>query len=234
MSEPVTSGLVRAVRVGPAVRQCWSGRTLVTAAHKEPVAGPVAVGRLGLAGDEQGNRKVHGGPDKAVLVYPFGHYAAWREAGIDVPEGGLFENITLDGPTEADVRLGDVWQLGTARVQVTQPRRPCRTIADRWGRPGLAREVQEEGRTGFYLRVLDEGVVAAGDTMVLLERPAGAVSAAEVSRVMNLDRRDQAGIEALLAAPELPEAWRSTLTRRLAGALEDDSRRLGPVSEVGP
>ncbi len=216
-----------AVRVGPAVTRTWSGRTFVTAAAKEPVEGPVALGRLGFDGDEQGNLAVHGGPDKAALLYCAEHYPRWRADGVDVPDGGFSENVTVSAVSETDVFLGDTWRLGSATVQVTQPRRPCRTLADRWGRAHLPREVQASGRSGFYVRVLVAGTVAAGDRLTLLDRPPGAVSAAETSRVMNLDRDDEAGIHALLAAPELPAAWRDTLTRRLAGVLEDDSTRLG-------
>lgn len=214
------------MRVGPAVTRTWSGRTFVTAATKEPVEGPVALRRLGLDGDEQGNRAVHGGPDKAVLLYPLAHYSAWRADGLDVPPGAFFENITLDGLTEAQIHLGDTCALGSALVQVTQPRRPCRTLADRWGRPSLPVEVQASGRTGFYVRVLVEGSVRAGDALTVLERPAGSVPAAEANRVMNLDRTDREGIARLLAAPVLPDSWRATLTRRLRGTLEDDSPRL--------
>lgn len=222
-----TEGIVLAVRVGPAAKRTWSGRTFVTAAAKEPADGPVRLGRLGFAGDEQGNLAVHGGPDKAVLLYCAEHYPRWRADGVDVPDGGFFENVTVSGVSEADVFLGDTWRLGSATVQVTQPRRPCRTLADRWGRTRLPQEVQANGRSGFYVRVLVEGSVGAGDRIKLLDRPPGAVSAAETSRVMNLDRDDDAGIRALLAAPELPAAWRDTLDRRLQGVLEDDSARLG-------
>lgn len=227
MTASPPEGLVRAVRVGPAVTQTWNGRTFVTGAAKELVSGPIHVGRLGLAGDEQGNLAVHGGPDKAVLLYCAEHYATWRAEGFDVPDGGFFENVTVAGVSEADVQLGDTWRLGTATVQVTQPRRPCRTLADRHGRKRLPQEVQASGRSGFYVRVLVEGHVATGDRFTLLDRPARAVTAAEANRVMNLDRSDKAGIRALLAAPELPASWRDKLTRRLDGVLEDDSARLG-------
>ncbi len=221
------SGQVIGVRVGHAVIREWGGRTFRTAAAKSLVEGPVHLGQLGFDGDEQGNRTVHGGPDKAALLYPAAHYPLWRAEGYDIPEGGFFENLTVDGLTEHDVHLGDRWRLGTAIVQVTQPRRPCRTIADRWARKELPLEVQATGRTGFYIRVLEEGLVAAGDDLVLLERHRTSVSAAETGRIMNVDRDDIDGIHRLLDSPELPESWRDKLRRRLAGVLEDDSARLG-------
>lgn len=214
------------MRVGRAVTRTWGAHTFVTGASKDVVMQPLLLTRLGFVGDEQGNPAVHGGPDKAALLYPVEHYARWRESGLAVDEGAFFENLTICGVTEQDAYLGDQWCLGEALVQVTQPRRPCRTLADRWGRKQLPREVQASGRSGFYVRVLREGVVAAGDTFVLQERLPNAVSAAEANRVMNLERGDRAGIERLLAAPELPQRWRDTLLRRLAGELEDDTARL--------
>lgn len=228
----VAGGRVEAVRVGRAVTVSWGRRTFVTGAAKQPVAGPVQLGRLGFVGDEQANRAVHGGPDKAALMYPIEHYSAWQAAGFEIPVGGFFENVTISAVTEADVNLGDIWQVGDAVVQVTQQRRPCRTLADRWGAGDLPREVQRSGRCGFYVRVLAEGPVEAGDRLVLVRRLPGSVSAAEANRVMNLDRADTDGIRRLLAAPELPQSWRRTLAGRLTGRLEDDSARLdGPSPE---
>lgn len=221
-------GRIRAVRVGPAVTRTWQGRTFVTGAAKDAVQGPVWAHRLGLDGDQQGNRAVHGGPEKAVLLYAAAHYAEWAADGFEVPEGGFFENLTVDGLTESDVWLGDTWQIGEAgpRVQITQPRRPCRTLADCWDRATLPVEVQQTGRTGWYVRVLRDGPVQAGDRLTLVERLSGSVSAAEANRVMNVDRGDSDGIRRLLASPELPAAWRDKLQRRLVGELEDDSARL--------
>lgn len=224
---PVVLGRIDAIRVGAAVTQSWNGRTFVTAAAKAIVTGPIRLGRLGLEGDEQGDQRVHGGPDKAVLLYCAEHYDRWRADGFDVPAGGFFENLTVSGVDESDVCLGDTLQLGQALVQVTQQRRPCRTLSDRWRRPGLPREVERTGRTGWYVRVLTEGAIAAGDELTLRQRLPGSVTAAEANRVMNLDRADEAGIRTLLAAPELPDVWREKLERRLRGELEDDSARLG-------
>lgn len=225
-TRPTPTGRVVDVRAGPAVSVRWRGRRLVTAASKQSISGPVWVTSEGLTGDEQGNRKVHGGPDKALLLYCHEHYQEWHSEGFPVPVGGFFENLTVSGVGETDAHLGDVWRLGDVVIQVTQPRRPCRTLADRWDRPDLPELVQQTGRTGWYARVLQPGPVAAGDALLLVDRPAGSVSAAEANRVMNLDRADEAGIRLLLAAPELPRTWRDTLVRRLAGHLEDDSARL--------
>ncbi len=225
---PQLTGTVERVRTGAVTVQHWSGREISTGARKTPHPGPVVLGALGLRGDAQGNTKVHGGPDKAVCCYPAEHYPRWAADGIAIGEDGFFENLTVSGLPEDAVHLGDVFALGTARVQVTQPRRPCTTVSARWGDRELPRLMQSTGRCGYYLRVLAPGRVGPGDTMVLEERLPDSVSVAEVNRVMNVHRTDREGIEGLLASPELPEKWRTQLTRRLCtGAAEDDSTRLG-------
>lgn len=229
MSEPTTLpfGEVLCVRTGKVEPRNWSGRTFDSAAVKHPRTGAVAVTTLGLDGDEQAE-PIHGGPDKAVLMYAGHHYPAWQAEGFDLPEGALFENITMTNLDERSLYLGDTVKVGSARLQVTQPRRPCYKLAARWGIPGLARTVQTLGRTGIYFRVLEPGAIEAGDRIQIVDRLDHSVSAAEVNRVMNVDRDDLAGIETLLASPELPPRWREQLRRRLDdGEFEDDASRLG-------
>ena len=142
---------------------------------KTPCDGAVAVGRLGLAGDMQGNPRVHGGPDKAVYVYPFERYALWQErfallAPMFAP-GGLGENLTVTGIDEEAVCVDDIFAVGTARLQVSEPRIPCRTIALRFGDPAIGIAMRDTGWRGFYCRVLEEGLVRAGDAMTLIGRP---------------------------------------------------------------
>lgn len=223
---PQLIGKVRRVRTGKVVTQQWSGREISTGAAKTPRDGRVPVSREGLDGDAQGNLKVHGGPNKAICCYPFEFIGQWRADGIALPEGALFENLTLEGLTDQRVYLGDIFQLDDLLVQVTQPRRPCSTVSARWSMRQLPQLMQTRNRTGFYFRVLEPGTVAKGDTLRLIERLDGAVSVAETNRIMNVDRADTAGIKRLLAAPELPERWRGMLERRLDGEFEDDSARL--------
>jgi len=226
---PALEGRVRAVRTGEVRTQRWGGRELRTGAAKSPRAGRVAAGPGGLDGDAQGNRKVHGGPDKAICCYPVEFIAEWAAEGIELPEGALFENLTVEGLPDELVHLGDVLELDDLRVRVTQPRRPCTTVSARWERRELPRLMQDRGRVGYYLAVLEPGTVGAGDRMRLVERLPGSVSVAETNRVMNVDRADREGIARLLAAPVLPARWRATLERRLDGELEDDTARLGPA-----
>ncbi|MCP2260717.1 MOSC domain-containing protein YiiM [Streptoalloteichus tenebrarius] len=186
------------------------------------------VGVLGLDGDEQGDRRVHGGPEKAVFVYPTEHDGWWAEQlGASLPPAAFGENLGTVGLTEDTVFLGDVYEVGGALLQVSQPRRPCFKPAARLGHREIAVLTQTSGRTGFYLRVLRPGTVALGCPVTLLDRDRDPVSVADVSRVMH---GDNTRVHQVLASPRLPERWRATLRARLSGAHEDETARLhGPT-----
>ena len=131
---------------------------------KAPVAGPVWLGRLGLAGDEQADRRYHGGPEQAVLAYAAAHYPLWNAelAPRGLTPGAVGENLTVEGQDETSVCLDDVYAIGEALVQVSCPRPPCRKVSRRWDVHDLAARLTRTGRTGWYLRVLREGEGAAG------------------------------------------------------------------------
>ena len=142
---------------------------------KSPVNGPVAVTTLGLAGDEQADLDVHGGVEKAVYAYPAAHYPAWasehpEHAALFVP-GGVGENLTIDGLVEADLCVGDIHRIGTARLQVCQPRQPCFKFALRFDDKLLPKAMVRNGRAGWYYRVIEEGTLRAGDAIELVDRP---------------------------------------------------------------
>ncbi len=209
----------------------------VSAIAKTPVDAPVAVTFEGLAGDEQGDRRVHGGPDKAIHHYPRDHYPDWRtEIGaialLEQP-GAFGENISTQGLTEADICLGDRLRLGSALIEVAQSRQPCWKLNDRFGVADMARRVQDSGRTGWYYRVLEEGVVQAGDTLELVERPHGDWPLARLTDLLYRRQLDRVLIEQALALPLVPR-WRELLQRRLAtGAVEDWGKRLHGTSGTG-
>jgi MOSC domain-containing protein YiiM len=149
------------------------GQRWRSAFFKEPVGGPIALRPTNLDGDLQADVQVHGGPDMAVLCYSYEHYANWRDE-LSLPEigpGGFGENFTVAGQDESTVCIGDVYEVGDAVVQVSQPRGPCVNISLRWERPDLLRRVEDSGRHGWYLRVLREGTVEAGLELRLIERP---------------------------------------------------------------
>jgi MOSC domain-containing protein YiiM len=223
-------GLLLALNVGGVGQIVQGNRVIETAFMKTPVEGPLRLGRLGFPGDEHVYEH-HGGPDKAVCVYPYEHYAHWeRELGLQLPATAAFgENFTMTGLTERGVVLGDVYGVGEAVVQVTQPRAPCFKIAARYGVPKMAVYVQQQSFTGFLLRVLEDGDVQAGQTMRLLERPDHGVTVAEANQILNVNKRDIAGAERLLAVPDLPMGLRPDLERRIRehGEPEDVERLFG-------
>ena len=212
------TGRVEAVNIGR-VRELTQGRrTITTAFVKEPVEGGVALGMLGFPGDEHVYED-HGGPEMAALVYPREHYAYWRDLGLDLPDAGaLGENLTVTGLVETDVHLGDVFAIGTSVVQVSQPRSPCYKIAARYGRKDLPVRVQDSGFTGYLLRVLQEGEIAAGDEMLLTERESHGVTVAEAGRIANVDRNDVDGARRVLEVESLGMSVRRKLEARVAAA----------------
>jgi MOSC domain-containing protein YiiM len=193
-------------------------RTWTSAFFKSPIAGPVFVGRTNVAGDRQADTQHHGGVDKAVLAYAASHYAQWR-AELDhanLPFGGFGENLTIEGLTEGNVCIGDVWSLGESRLQVSQPRQPCWKLARRWRRKELTARVVENGRCGWYLRVLQEGLIEAGQSLTLLERPNPDWTVARAHEVMHHRPSDPVATAELASIHELSDAWRTALQQRLS------------------
>jgi MOSC domain-containing protein YiiM len=190
-------------------------RTWRTGFFKTPVDTPVWLARTNLVGDGQANVRVHGGPDKAVLSYAASHYVAWRaELNVpDLPYGAFAENFTVSVLNEGNVCLGDIYAIGGARVEVSQPRQPCSNISRRWKIPDLTRRVELTGRHGWYMRVLTEGEVTPGDSVTLLERPTPEWSVARATSTMRerLTHPDEAA--RLLEVSSLSAAWRQTLSQ---------------------
>src|SRR3989454_6689168 len=158
-------------------------RSVATGIFKQPVGGRVRVGKLNLDGDRQADLRVHGGPDQAVYAYPVEHYDYWRrELGRELPYGQFGENFTVLGMLEDEVRVGDVFQVGDAQVQVTNPRVPCSKLAFKMGSARFPKRFLKSGRLGYSLRVLVEGEVGAGDRIVLLRTDPQQMTIREVGR----------------------------------------------------
>ena len=207
---------------------------------KHPVSAPLWLGAEGLRGDEQADRRFHGGPEKALHHYARDHYPGWLaelgERAVLAAPGAFGENISTLGLTEADVCVGDVFRAGTALIQVSQARQPCWKLDHRFGQRGMAARVQASGRTGWYYRVLQEGWLCAGDTLALCERPHPQWSLARVQDVLNRRVLDADVLHALAALPELSPNWRALFEKRAqAGQVEDWTRRLeGDAVAVPP
>ena len=184
------------VNVGRPRRVGFHGRQVRSAIWKSPVEGRVHAGTLGLEGDKQSDLRVHGGPDKAVYAYPSEHYAHWmRELGLpDLPWGAFGENLTTEGLLERDVRVGDRFQAGSAEFLVTDPRMPCYKLGVRFDRDDMVKRFLEHGGSGFYLAVLREGEIAAGDQVEIAARAEDSVTIADVfdQRVAAAERRARA------------------------------------------
>jgi MOSC domain-containing protein YiiM len=170
------------VNVGLPRDVVFGTRRMRTAILKEPTNGAVPLRRLGFEGDAQADLTVHGGPDKAAYLYPFEHYAYWADVlgRKDLAPGAFGENLTTEGLLETDVRIGDVFEVGTARVLVTQPRSPCAKLGAKFGSMAFVRTFATAGRPGLYLRVLQEGMVEAGDAITRLSTDASRPTVAEV------------------------------------------------------
>ncbi|PTX04081.1 MOSC domain-containing protein [Pararhodobacter aggregans] len=198
---------------------------------KTPVTRPLMLGPEGFEGDEQADRRVHGGIEKAVHHYPRDHYPTWRAELGDLPTlatpGGFGENLSTTGLTEAEVAVGDVFLLGGALLQVSQGRQPCWKLNHRFGVPDMARRVQQTGRSGWYYRVLQPGMVAPGDRLELIDRLAPGWTLRRLWHALYIDRMNLAELEGIAALDVLAEGWRKYAVRRLESRrVEDWSARL--------
>jgi len=200
--------IITSLNIGMPKRESFHGKDFLTGMCKKPVAGPLLLTKLGFDGDGVGDRKHHGGEDKAVCVYSLDHYAYWGSVlGIEMPGAAFGENLSVVGMREEAVCIGEIYAIGTAVVQVSQPRQPCGTLAARYGRSDFVKLVAESGRTGFYFRVLTEGQVRAGDTLTLMERDPRCVSITFANNIFHHDRTNRDGIEKVLAVPALSGSW---------------------------
>jgi MOSC domain-containing protein YiiM len=175
---------VVSVNVGRVDQVKWEGRWLRTGFRKHPAEGPVALRGNQLEGDEQADREVHGGPRKAVYVYPSEHYGFWEAEipGLTGGWGAFGENLTTAGWMEDETHEGDRVRIGTAELEVTQPRRPCIKMNATFGRPDMIERFHRSGRSGFYLAVIREGKISTGDAIESTRRGSGKPSIGELVR----------------------------------------------------
>ena len=184
----------------------YRGGRVETGIFKDPVAGPLMMRELNLVGDRQADLSVHGGRDKAVYVYSSDYYEYWKQElrRDDLRYGNFGENLTVEGLTDEVVRIGDVFRVGDATVQVTQPRLPCYKLAIKMEDPAFPKLFLASRRTGFYLRVLAEGEIGAGDEFELVERESEPLTVHEVVELLFFDRGNLDRAEAALRVRALP------------------------------
>jgi MOSC domain-containing protein YiiM len=195
----------------------WRGETVRTSIYKEPVSGSVRVHRLGLEGDQQSDLSVHGGTDKAVYAYPSEHYSLWREelSSMHLPWGTFGENLTTEGLLEDTVHIGDRLRVGSAEFLVTQPRMPCFKLGIRIGSQSFLERFLQSGRSGFYLAVLQEGELAAGDSVEFGGRDEHGVTVADVVSFHSSQAPDHHLLRRVSELPALPKGWRERFRKRL-------------------
>ncbi|MCY4447253.1 MAG: MOSC domain-containing protein [Chloroflexi bacterium] len=190
---------------------------VMSSIHKRPVEGPVTVRRLNVDGDAQGDPTVHGGPDAAVYVYAFEDYAFWTaQLKREIDSFGWFgENLTVEGASSDAMCFGDVWRVGGALLQVTEPRSPCFKLDHKMGIRYFAARFRRSGRVGFYNRVLEEGTVQAGDEATLVEPHPARISIRLLSDVRHAKDVSVDDVERVLAVDNLPIAQRHHAERRM-------------------
>ncbi len=216
------------VNVGMPRDVSWRGRTVHTGIWKRPVSAPQMVRRLNIDGDGQGDLAGHGGEMRAVLVYQIESYQHWQEffERDDLEHGAFGENFTVEGLSDDEVCIGDRYRIGTAEFEVTQPRVTCFRVGMRMGEPQLPSLLVAHHRPGFYLRVLTEGHVSAGDEVVRIARGPHALSVAEVDALLYLPGHDPERLAAALEVPALSPGWRGSFRSML-------EREAGPAQPAG-
>jgi MOSC domain-containing protein YiiM len=194
-----------------------NGKDVLTGIYKEPVAGAVPVHKLGMEGDGQADLTVHGGPFQALYAYPVEHYAYWEsELGAEpFPPGTFGENLTLEGLLETEVCIGDVHRIGALVVQVTSPRIPCFKFGNKVNKPDILKPFLQSGRSGFYLRVVEEGPVAAGIAVEIVSRDPRQVTVRDLLGMFRLGEGSRGSIEKALEIDALSPIVRKDLEARL-------------------
>jgi len=223
----MTRAEIVSLNIGKPQPLLYKNKEVESGIHKQPADRPLYLSRVNLDGDAQADLVHHGGKDKAVCVYPFEHYAFWeKELQTALVFGAFGENLTMRGLLETEVCIGDIFQLGEAVVQITQPRQPCYKLAARYQVPDMPVRVQDTGFTGYYFRVLEEGTVSSTSELALMTRHPLAVTVDFANKIMHHDKKNVDGIRRLLEVEELSDSWRATLTKRLEGQDVNTRERL--------
>jgi len=178
---------VLSVHVGSLQEMLRNGKKIQTGIYKRKTEGPIKVTRLGLEGDDQANKKLHGGLYKAICVYPSEHYDFWKEelGNPGLSFGDFGENLTTAGLMEGDIHLGDRLRIGSTEIVATQPREPCITLNARLDTKDLSARVRKSGRSGFYFSVVKEGIIKNGDSIECIIRDENRVTVSDFNQVIN-------------------------------------------------
>ena len=205
------------VNVGKPIETDYKGKNIETGIYKQPVSEKVYVSREQVEGDGQADLVHHGGSEKAICVYPIEHYSYWEEKlQRQLKPGAFGENFTVSGLDENAAHIGDIYKIGETRVQVSLPRQPCFKLAKKFEVDNMHLFVMENGYSGYYLRVLEEGYVKEGDDITVEHRPTHGVTVALINRLTYHDKKDRVGLEKAILAKELSESWYDKLRKQLS------------------
>jgi MOSC domain-containing protein YiiM len=193
------------------------GDPVSTGIFKEPVAGRVMLRSLNLDGDRQADLSVHGGPSKAVYVYPSEHYDYWKREfpEMKLPWGMFGENFTTAGLFESELSIGDKFRVGSAVMMVTEPRMPCYKLGIKFGRADIVKRFLASERTGFYFAVLQEGEVGAGDPIELVKKGERSVRVSELTQLYTREKHNAGLLRRAIEVEALPESWKRYFQHRL-------------------
>ena len=221
---------LKSINIGKPEKIALSGnRKMVSGIHKKPVKEKIFLDNLGFRGDGVADPRFHGGRDKAVCVYCVDHYSFWeKELKREMSPGAFGENLSVTEWTEKSVHIGDIFQIGEAKVQCTQPRQPCHKLNKVFDFQGMACRVQTTGFSGWYFRVTQPGWVTAGVEIVRIQEDPMRISVDIANDLMHTSKKDWKGIREILAVTALSDSWRETFTKRLLKGTpaEDDQLRL--------
>ncbi|HEX7064834.1 MAG TPA: MOSC domain-containing protein [Bacillales bacterium] len=207
---------VVSLNAGKPVPATFNNKEVNTAIFKQPIHDSVYLSKVNLSGDAQGNLKVHGGPDKALCAYSYEHYSYWEEELDRRLEPATFgENLTLQGLTEGHIHIGDTFQFGEAVIQVTQPRQPCFKLAGKLNRPDMIAKVRENGFSGYYFRVLKEGMVSKEEGLKRIALHPMKVSIDLVNQVLYHDQWNEPALRKILEVEELAASLRESFEKKL-------------------
>ncbi len=192
-------------------------RKLKTSLQRNPVKRKTFFDLMGFEGDQVADPVNHGGRDKAVCAYPANHYSVWEEElSRNMPPASFGENLTINGLTEDQIHIGDIFRIGEAEVQCTQPRQPCHKLTKIFGFPKLASRIQTLGYCGYYFRVLKQGWLQSGMVLERIHSDKEKISVLDAHYLMYRDKTRYEAIEKLMAHPALSESWKNSFSKRLA------------------
>ncbi|KAA5824555.1 MOSC domain-containing protein [Algibacter amylolyticus] len=195
----------------------WNGKEVVTGIYKTPTNQPIFLGTTDVKGDEVTDRKHHGGEFKACYLFSEDHYEYWKNLypNLDWSYGMLGENLTVSGLNEKEIHIGDIYKLGGALIQITQPREPCFKLGVKFGNQNILKQFINHGFPGTYIRVLEAGSVKAGDTFELIDKAKNSLTTHQFFNLLYSKEKNKAHIECILTNDAIPKRKRDKLKQFL-------------------